>query len=127
NAKVGLWPLLFRENWFGLMKRLSSVCKGGAAMNQPTAYLLLEDGSCFAGQLFGAEREVVGEVVVTTTMTGYQEIVTDPSSCGQIVAFTYPLIGNYGINQDDYESLTPYVSAIIVKEYSQEPSHWKKA
>lgn len=96
-------------------------------MNQPTAYLLLEDGSCFAGQLFGAEREVVGEVVVTTTMTGYQEIVTDPSSCGQIVAFTYPLIGNYGINQDDYESLTPYVSAIIVKEYSQEPSHWKKA
>jgi carbamoyl-phosphate synthase small subunit len=91
------------------------------------AYLLLEDGSIFPGRPFGAEKEVMGEVVFTTSMTGYQETLTDPSYCAQLVTFTYPLIGNYGINQEDFESIIPHLAAVIVKEHSEEPNHWKKA
>lgn len=95
-------------------------------MNQETAYLLLEDGSVFSGRSFGAQKEVTGEVVFTTAMTGYQETLTDPSYCSQLVTFTYPLIGNYGINPDDFESITPHLAAMIVKEHCPEPHHWKK-
>ncbi|WP_302696098.1 carbamoyl-phosphate synthase domain-containing protein, partial [Bacillus sp. GbtcB13] len=69
----------------------------------------------------------MGEVVFNTAMTGYQEILSDPSYCGQIVTLTYPLIGNYGINSDDFESITPYVKGIIVKELSQLPSNLSSA
>ena len=81
------------------------------------AKLALENGTVFDGEAFGAEGEIAGEVVFNTSLTGYQEIFTDPSYCGQIVTLTYPLIGNYGINQDDVESGKPQVAGVIVREY----------
>ncbi len=89
------------------------------------AILLLEDGTCFLGRSFGAEGEAVGEVVFNTSMTGYQEILTDPSYKGQIVTMTYPLIGNYGVNPEDVESQRPWLEGFIVKEYSSVPSNWR--
>jgi carbamoyl-phosphate synthase small subunit len=81
------------------------------------AKLALENGTVFTGESFGASAEVTGEVVFNTSMTGYQEILTDPSYAGQIVTMTYPLIGNYGVNLEDLESTKPQVAAFIVKEY----------
>ncbi len=81
------------------------------------AKLALEDGTVFTGEAFGAETEVTGEVVFNTSMTGYQEILTDPSYAGQIVTMTYPLIGNYGVNAEDLESVRPQVAGFVVKEY----------
>ena len=89
------------------------------------ATLYLEDGNVFEGESFGAEGTLIGEVVFNTGMTGYQEILTDPSYGGQIVTMTYPLIGNYGINSDDMESDKVQVSGFIVKEYSEIPNHWQ--
>lgn len=88
-------------------------------------YLALEDGSIFTGRLFGADREAEGEVVFTTGMTGYQEVLTDPSYCGQIVVMTYPLIGNYGVNDQDLESFFSGVRGFVVREKSDAPSHWR--
>ena len=88
-------------------------------------YLVLEDGSVFSGEGFGAIGAVAGEVVFNTGMTGYQEVLTDPSYFGQIVAMTYPLIGNYGINPADFESRAPWVRGFVVKELCDEPSHWQ--
>ncbi|HEX7572888.1 MAG TPA: glutamine-hydrolyzing carbamoyl-phosphate synthase small subunit [Bacteroidota bacterium] len=82
------------------------------------AKLSLENGTLFTAEAFGAPGEVTGEVVFNTSMTGYQEIFTDPSYCGQIVTLTYPLIGNYGINGEDLESARPQVSGVIVRESS---------
>jgi len=81
------------------------------------AKLALEDGTVFSGEAFGFESEVTGEVVFNTSMTGYQEILTDPSYAGQIVTMTYPMIGNYGINAEDLESIKPQVAGFVVKEY----------
>lgn len=89
------------------------------------AALALEDGRIFRGEPFGAAVEVGGEVVFTTSMTGYQEVATDPSFNGQLVTFTYPLIGNYGVTPDDDESWQPWAKGIIVREYSDEPSNWR--
>ncbi len=89
------------------------------------AILVLEDGSAFVGQSFGAEGEAVGEVVFNTSMTGYQEILTDPSYKGQMVAMTCPLIGNYGVNAEDGESAQAWLSGFIVKEYTRTPSNWR--
>jgi carbamoyl-phosphate synthase small subunit len=89
------------------------------------AILALADGTVFEGQAFGAESEVSGEVVFNTSITGYQEILTDPSYQGQIVVMTYPHIGNYGVNPEDVESKRPYLSALIVKEYCPQPSNWR--
>lgn len=89
------------------------------------AYLILEDGTVFSGQSFGAEGEITGEVVFNTSITGYQEILTDPSYYGQMVTMTYPLIGNYGINEEDFESVKPFVSGFIVKEYSTLYSNYR--
>lgn len=89
------------------------------------AVLLLEDGTVFHGNSFGMEGEVVGEIVFNTGMTGYQEILTDASYCGQIVAMTYPLIGNYGVNMDDVESSQPHVKGFIVRELCNNPSNWR--
>ncbi|MDN5363014.1 MAG: carbamoyl-phosphate synthase small subunit [Eubacteriales bacterium] len=89
------------------------------------AKLALEDGTIFEGIAFGAKGERAGEVVFNTGMTGYQEILTDPSYCGQIVTMTYPLIGNYGINDDDFESRRPFVRGFVVREFCQEPSNWR--
>ena len=90
-----------------------------------TARLVLEDGYICEGQLFGAERECTGEVVFNTSMTGYQEILTDPSYAGQIVVMTYPHIGNYGITSSDSEADHPYVEGFIVRDFSDTPSNWR--
>jgi carbamoyl-phosphate synthase small subunit len=89
------------------------------------ARLVLEDGAVFCGNSFGAEGEIGGEVVFNTGMTGYQEILTDPSYSGQMITMTYPLIGNYGVNSDDNESAHPYARGFIVKEYCETPSNWR--
>lgn len=90
------------------------------------ALLVLADGTVFEGKSFGAEGETIGEVVFNTSMTGYQEILTDPSYKGQIVTMTYPQIGNYGINQEDIESVGgPKVEGFVVKEYIDFPSNWR--
>ena len=87
------------------------------------AFLVLEDGSVFPGEAFGADAGGHGEVVFNTGMTGYQEVLTDPSYAGQLVTLTYPLVGNYGINQQDYESRHIQVSGLIVREHCDRPSH----
>jgi carbamoyl-phosphate synthase small subunit len=89
------------------------------------AMLALADGTVFEGVSFGAEGEAVGEVVFNTCMSGYQEILTDPSYKGQIVTMTYPLIGNYGVNPEDVESRRPFVEGFIIKEGSVLPSNWR--
>ncbi len=89
------------------------------------AILALEDGTIFHGNSFGVEGSVIGEIVFNTGMTGYQEILTDASYCGQIVTMTYPLIGNYGVNFDDIESLRPQVKGFIVRELCKTPSNWR--
>src|SRR6516162_1419139 len=90
-----------------------------------TAKLALEDGTVFTGRAFGASGEVDGEVVFNTSMTGYQEILTDPSYHGQIVAMTYPQIGNYGVNDADGESRRPWVRGFVVRELSGRVSNYR--
>src|SRR6516165_5426991 len=94
-------------------------------MHEPIAKLALEDGTVYTGRSFGARGETFGEVVFNTSMTGYQEVLTDPSYKGQIVAMTYPLIGNYGINSEDVESCGPQVEGFIVRELSRQPSNFR--
>ncbi|KOR88455.1 glutamine-hydrolyzing carbamoyl-phosphate synthase small subunit [Paenibacillus solani] len=89
------------------------------------ARLLLEDGTLFTGKSFGAEAEMTGEVVFNTGITGYQEVLSDPSYCGQIVTMTYPLIGNYGITRDDFESMRPFVHGFVVRRHEPVPSNWR--
>lgn len=87
--------------------------------------LILESGEVFHGQGFGANTDTEGEVVFNTGMTGYQELISDPSYCGQIVTMTYPLIGNYGINRDDFESIEPAIKGLIVRELCDFPSNFR--
>lgn len=89
------------------------------------AILVLEDGRTFRGESFGAEGETFGEMVFNTSMTGYQEILTDPSYAGQIVCMTYPLIGNYGVNEEDSESRGPWAEGFVVREASPVVSNWR--
>jgi len=89
------------------------------------AILALEDGHHFEGESFGATGTRVGEICFNTAMTGYQEVLTDPSYRGQIVAMTYPLIGNYGTNSLDQESLSPHVRGFVIEELSEAPSNWR--
>ncbi|MBS7526458.1 glutamine-hydrolyzing carbamoyl-phosphate synthase small subunit [Fusibacter paucivorans] len=88
-------------------------------------YLLLEDGLIFEGTLFGCETETVGEVVFNTGMTGYEEIITDPSYYGQIVILTYPLIGNYGISHEDEQSRGPKIKGLVCREFVEDYSNWR--
>jgi carbamoyl-phosphate synthase small subunit len=94
-------------------------------MTRKTAILALADGRYYKGHAFGSEGEAIGEVVFNTSMTGYQEILTDPSYEGQLVAMTYPQIGNVGINAEDVESKKPFVRGFIVKDYTPTPSNWR--
>jgi carbamoyl-phosphate synthase small subunit len=94
-------------------------------MGKPEARIALEDGTVLKGYAIGATGESSGEAVFNTSMTGYQEILTDPSYKGQIVAMTYPLIGNYGVNSEDVESARPFVEGFAVKECSQIASNWR--
>jgi carbamoyl-phosphate synthase small subunit len=89
------------------------------------AALALADGAIFRGRGFGGDLDTDGEVVFTTSMTGYQEVCTDPSFAGQIVCMTYPLIGNYGVNAADAESRRPWISGLIVRELCELPSNWR--
>ena len=89
------------------------------------AILVLETGRTFHGASFGAEGETFGEMVFNTSMTGYQEILTDPSYAGQIVCMTYPLIGNYGVNSEDVESRRPWAEGFVVREASRVASNWR--
>ena len=91
------------------------------------AKLAFEDGSVFSGYAFGADGTTSGEVVFNTSMTGYQEILTDPSYCGQIVTMTYPEMGNYGVNEEDVESRAPHLSGFIVRNVSRVASNFRSA
>ena len=89
------------------------------------AVLALEDGTVFEGTSFGAPARRTGEVVFNTAITGYQEIFTDPSYCGQIVVLTNPQIGNYGANSEDSEAVKPYIEGLVVREFSPVASNWR--
>ncbi|HZG75529.1 MAG TPA: glutamine-hydrolyzing carbamoyl-phosphate synthase small subunit [Paenibacillus sp.] len=89
------------------------------------AKLYLEDGTLFEGTSFGGEGGQVGEVVFNTGITGYQEVLSDPSYCGQIVTMTFPLIGNYGITRDDFEAVRPFVHGFVVRRHEEVPSNWR--
>jgi len=89
------------------------------------ALLVLEDGTVFRGKSFGAKGTTVGEVVFNTGMTGYQEVLTDPSYQGQIITFTYPELGNTGVNPDDEESDQPHVRGVIARNVCYFPSNWR--
>ena len=90
------------------------------------AYLILEDGQVFEGVHFGAQKEVISEFVFNTSMTGYLEVLTDPSYAGQSVVMTYPLIGNYGVCLDDQESHKPFVEGFVVNELARLGSNFRK-
>ena len=95
------------------------------APQKPTACLALADGTLFYGQGFGATGETVAELVFNTAMTGYQEIMTDPSYAGQVVTFTFPHIGNTGVTAEDDETGTPAAAGMVVKWDPTEPSNWR--
>ena len=101
------------------------VKKRKGTLKQRTTLLVLEDGTVFRGYNFGAAGETCGEVVFNTSITGYQEILTDPSYAGQIIVMTYPEIGNYGINNEDSESDRPFAAGFVVREYSEVVSNWR--
>lgn len=98
---------------------------GGERMK--TRYLILEDGTVFKGNAFGSEEGTIGEVIFTTAMTGYQESISDPSNCGQILTFTYPMVGNYGVNPDDFEAIEIGLSGVVVRELAEQPSNFRSA
>lgn len=87
--------------------------------------LILEDGTVFEGEAIGSEKETSGEIIFNTCMTGYQEFMSNPSNYGQLLAFGYPEIGNYGINRDDFESIQPVIKGVIVKKLAEHPSNWR--
>ena len=92
---------------------------------RPQGALILADGRVFRGTPFGALVDAEGEAVFTTTMTGYQEVATDPSFRGQLVCMTYPLIGNYGVNDEDEQSRRPWIAGMVVREYCERPNYWR--
>jgi carbamoyl-phosphate synthase small subunit len=93
--------------------------------NTKPALLVLADGTAYRGWSFGSTTTAIGEVVFNTGMTGYQEVLTDPSYCGQIVLFTYPELGNTGVNPEDEESARPQVRGAIARNISPRPSNWR--
>ncbi len=90
------------------------------------AFLILEDGHVFEGRSIGSTKEIISEIVFNTSMTGYLEVLTDPSYAGQSVCMTYPLIGNYGICKEDMEAERPWQSGFIVRELAKRPSNFRK-
>ncbi len=110
-------------SWHAGAQRRNGDCNG----TREKAWLVLADGTVLEGASFGAQGTAIGEIVFTTGMTGYQEVLTDPSYYGQIVTQTYPLIGNYGINLDDMESASSHVQGYIVREWCDQPSNFRVA
>ncbi len=108
---------------FNITYTPSRLTGGHSELNQ--AILALEDGTVFEGKSFGAHKDSIGEVVFNTSITGYQEIFTDPSYSGQIVVLTNPQIGNYGANHEDLEAPRPYIEGLIVREFSSIASNWR--
>src|SRR5207253_9441303 len=102
-----------------------SAARAADAFSRASGLLMLADGTVFEGHGFGAAGHAAGEVCFNTAMTGYEEIITDPSYAGQIVAFTFPHIGIVGTNSEDIESLTPSVRAIVVRADAEHPSNWR--
>src|SRR6185312_11653410 len=98
-----------------------------AAPRWATAALVLADGAVFWGKGVGAPRQAVGEVCFNTSMTGYQEIITDPSYAGQIITFTFPHIGNVGTNAEDIESINPAARGVVLRGDITEPANWRAA
>ena len=98
-----------------------------ATPSKPTACLVLADGTVFHGTGFGATGQTVAELCFNTAMTGYQEIMTDPSYAGQVVTFTFPHVGNVGVNPDDDETGDPVAEGMVVKWDPTEPSNWRAA
>ena len=94
-------------------------------MTTQKARLVLDDGKIYHGRVFAKGKDSLGEVIFNTSMVGYQEVLTDPSYKGQIVLMTYPLIGSYGINDEDVQSKQLHLEALIVKEYIHEYSNWR--
>ena len=94
-------------------------------LKEPDIKIVLEDGTEYIGYSFGSKREKVLEIVFNTSMVGYQEMISDPSYTDQAVVMTYPLIGNYGMNSDDYETKIPSIGALIVHDYNDEPSNFR--
>ena len=92
---------------------------------RPSCALVLEDGAVFPGLSFGRSGETTGEVVFNTALSGYQEIISDPSYAGQIITFTYPHIGNYGATPDDDESRHPFCRGVVVRELARRRSNWR--
>jgi carbamoyl-phosphate synthase small subunit len=111
-----------RERYAGVVRRERLAAVTSRVI---PALLVLRDGRAFRGEALGARGETSGEVIFNTAMSGYQEILTDPSYRGQIVAMTYPMIGNYGLNDEDVESRRPWVNGFVVKEASAFPSSWR--
>ncbi|SVC36731.1 uncharacterized protein METZ01_LOCUS289585, partial [marine metagenome] len=95
-------------------------------MSSLKAILALSDGTCFEGESFGAEGEAIGEIVFNTSLTGYQEIKTDPSYAKQIVTLTYPHIGNTGVNYDDVESEKIWCSGLVIRDLPNKDSNWRR-
>jgi carbamoyl-phosphate synthase small subunit len=121
-GKWGKFEFGHCSNWAGRSKR-----EGKNWMAERIAKLALADGSVFSGTAFGADGEVFGEVVFNTSLTGYQEILTDPSYCGQIVTMTYPQIGNYGVNAEDVESSGPKLKGFVIRELCETPSNFRSS
>jgi carbamoyl-phosphate synthase small subunit len=111
--------------------RADSIARGGErerASEREPALLVLADGSVFSGEQMGAARRIAtGEIVFNTCLAGYQEVVTDPSYAGQVIAFTYPHIGNYGVSPEDEESGRPYCRGVVVRDVTDRPSNWRAA
>lgn len=118
-------PLRQRDRFLAFADAPDTLQPGAPRNLQDRAYLLLEDGRRFDGFFVGTPRLALGEVVFNTSMTGYQEVLTDPSYTGQLVTMTYPLIGNYGVNAEDRESPLPRVAGFIVREAARRPSNWR--
>ena len=108
-----------------MIKYKCDVCLTNRMEDKMKAFLILEDGTVFEGTSVGANKEVISEIVFNTSMTGYLEVLTDPSYAGQAVVMTYPLIGNYGICYEDMESTAPWPDGFIMREISRTPSNFR--
>ena len=116
-VETGRFTLEQVINWLAVKPAEIFGLNAGTLTVGAPADVILEDGTVFEGKAFGADASVFGEIVFTTSMTGYQETITDQSFNGQIITFTYPMVGNYGVNRDDYESISPTCKGVVVKEY----------
>ena len=122
---IGFFDFARNDNAIYATNEFENSCAPLILRGDVRTLIALEDGRYFEGESFGATGTCVGEICFNTAMTGYQEVLTDPSYRGQIVAMTYPLIGNYGINSLDQESRSPHVRGFVIEELTDVPSNWR--